>query len=361
MNPQRRLVLRAGGLAALVFGFPPSAFAQAPERIFLGDAHNHFGMFNRTKLRTSLKAQMEAAGVTLVAWAFVSDGKWIRRGPTGVDQVSVPREGEVAANFKESMEKLRGYLADKQLPFVQTAADVDAALDGKPYIVLAAEAADFLEGKLELLETAYALGLRHLQLVHYMKSALGDLQTAMPTHMGLSEFGLQVVKACNRLGILVDLAHCTAEAVDQAVQASSVPCIWSHSYIADTPGDWRQSAVISRRLGLAQAKRIAAKGGAVGLWGLARTVASLDRYASELLRMADLIGPEHVMFGTDVDGLGQGALIDDFGDMRKVLEILSKRGVEEKALQAICIGNYARCLKGAMRERVAMTERNVVA
>lgn len=348
MNQQRRLVLRAGGLAALGLGFPSAVFAQAPPQIYLGDAHSHIGMFKRSKLRTSLKSQMEAAGVTLVAWALVSDSKWIRMGPGGLDQVSAPREGEAAAFFKEQMEKMRGYLADKQLPYVQTVADVDAAVEGKPFIVLAAEAADFLEGKLDLLEPAHGLGLRHLQLVHYMKSPLGDLQTAMPAHKGLSEFGLQVVKACNRLGILVDLAHCTAEGVDQAMEASAVPCIWSHSYIADSPGDWRQSAVISRRLGLAQAKRIAAKGGAVGLWGLARTVSSLDRYASELLRMADLIGPQHVMFGTDVDGLGSGALIEEFDDMRKVAEILLKRGVEEKVVRAICIENYARCLRGAM-------------
>jgi membrane dipeptidase len=348
MNQQRRLVLRAGGLAALLFGFPSGVFAEAPARIFLGDAHNHIGLVNRAKLRTSLKSQMEAAGVTLVAWALVSDGKWIRMGPAGVEQVAAPRDGEVTANFRESMEKLRAYLADKQLPWVQTVADVDAAVEGKPYIVLAAEAADFLEGRLDPLESAYALGLRHLQLVHYMKSAVGDLQTANPVHKGLSEFGLQVVKACNRMGILVDLAHCTAEGVDQALDASSVPCVWSHSYIADTPGDWRQSAVISRRLGLAQAKRIAAKGGAVGLWGLARTVSSLERYASELMHMADLIGPDHVMFGTDLDGLGTGALIEDFGDLRKVADILVKRGVEEKVVRGICIENYARCLKAAM-------------
>lgn len=360
MNQMRRLVLRAGGLTALACGFPSAVCAQSPARIFLGDAHSHIGMINRAKLRTSLKSQMEAAGVSLLAWALISDGRWIRRGPTGIDQSSVPRDGEVTAFFREQMEKLRAYLASNQLPYVQTMADVDAAVDGKPFIVLAAEAADFLEGKLDLLEPAYALGLRHLQLVHYIKSAVGDLQTDMPVHKGLSEFGLQLVKACNRLGILVDLAHCSAEGVDQAVEASTAPCIWSHSYIAATPGDWRQPGTISRRLGLAQAKRIAAKGGAVGLWGFARTASSLDAYASELLRMAELIGPEHVMFGTDLDGLGSGALIEDFADMRKVAEILLMRGVDERVVRAIGIGNYARCLKSAMRERVALAGRNIV-
>ncbi len=353
MNQQRRLVLRAGGLAALAFGLASRAYAQAPARIFLGDSHNHIGLISRSKLRTSLKSQMEASGVSLLAWALVSDGKWIRRGQTGIEQVAVPAEGAAAAYFRESMAKMRGYLAEQQLPFVQSVADVDAALEGKPHIVLVAEAADFLEGKLDLLEPAHALGLRHLQLVHYIRSAVGDLQTEMPVHQGLSGFGVQLVQACNRLGMLVDLAHCTAAGVDQALDASSVACIWSHSYIGDTPGDWRQSSVISRRLGLAQAKRIAAKGGAVGLWALARTASSLDRYASELLRMADLIGPQHVMFGTDVDGLGSGALIEDFVDMRKVVDILLARGVEEKVVRAICIENYARCLKTAMQQRVS--------
>lgn len=77
-------------------------------------------------------------------------------------------------------------------------------------------------------------------------------------------------------------------------------------------------------------------------------MSTLDGYTSELLRMADLIGPEHVMFGTDLDGLGSGALIYDFGDMRKVVEILSKRGMEEKVVRGICAENYARCLKAAM-------------
>jgi microsomal dipeptidase-like Zn-dependent dipeptidase len=97
------------------------------------------------------------------------------------------------------------------------------------------------------------------------------------------------------------------------------------------------------------------------LWGLARTAASLDRYASELLRMADLIGPEHVMFGTDMDGLGSAALMEDFGDMRKVVEILLKRRVEDRVVRGICIENYARCLKGAMRQRMAMTGWNAIA
>ena len=56
--------------------------------------------------------------------------------------------------------------------------------------------------------------------------------TEAPEHGGLSEFGKRVVAECNRLGILVDLAHCTDEAVTQALAISKAPMVWSHSSIA---------------------------------------------------------------------------------------------------------------------------------
>ena len=53
--------------------------------------------------------------------------------------------------------------------------------------------------------------------MHYIRNALGDFQTERPQHGGLTELGKKVVQECNRLGILVDLAHATADAVTQAL------------------------------------------------------------------------------------------------------------------------------------------------
>jgi microsomal dipeptidase-like Zn-dependent dipeptidase len=52
-------------------------------------------------------------------------------------------------------------------------------------------------------------GLVHLQLVHYRVSELGDISTEQPVHGGLTPFGREVIAACNRLGILVDVANGT--------------------------------------------------------------------------------------------------------------------------------------------------------
>ena len=64
--------------------------------------------------------------------------------------------------------------------------------------------------------------------------------------------------------------------------------------------------------------------------------------------MVDLLGTDHVMFGTDEDGLPQGAVIDKLAHLREVVEILAKRGMDEKTLKAVAYENYARCLKAAM-------------
>jgi microsomal dipeptidase-like Zn-dependent dipeptidase len=128
--------------------------------------------------------------------------------------------------------------------------------------------------------------------------------------------------------------------------------IWSHSYITGTPSSWTASGYGSRALGLKDAKRIADSGGAVGLWALGPTFGGgIDGYAAEIIRMVNLIGADHVMFGSDQDGLPSGAVINQLSDLRKVVETLSKKGVEEKVIRAVAFENYARCLKTAMQGR----------
>jgi len=66
------------------------------------------------------------------------------------------------------------------------------------------------------------------------------------------------------------------------------------------------------------------------------------------MRMVDLLGPEAVAFGTDMDGAGRNPVLAQYADVREVVENLAKRGLPEAALHNICIGNYARVLKKAM-------------
>jgi hypothetical protein len=112
------------------------------------------------------------------------------------------------------------------------------------------------------------------------------------------------------LGIVVDMAHGTAEMVDGVLDASDGVPVWSHSWIREHGGSWQQSGYVARSLSLPSARKVAARGGAVGLWTVrvrgdpAYPVHSVSSYADEIMRMCDLIGPAHVAFGTDMEARG---------------------------------------------------------
>jgi membrane dipeptidase len=129
---------------------------------------------------------------------------------------------------------------------LQTAHD-----QGQPIVVQATDGAQFLEVHLERVEESYKRGLRHLQLVHErddMVSPLGDVYTAAAHLGGLTPFGAQVIKECDRLGIVVDLAHGTYQMVTGALKAAPQPVIVSHTGMQGD-GDTRKISVdMQRRL-----------------------------------------------------------------------------------------------------------------
>lgn len=348
----RRRFLKCTAAFALGLGRP--SLLRAATDLPIADAHSHVGMFSPRMLGASLKAEMQAAGVMLLSWNIVGDRHWTTRTSVGIKQIGTPAAGAQAAFLREELKRMRAYLANIDLGHVQTPADIERARAGTPQVVIALEGAGFAADSLALLDEAYAEGLRHLQLVHYIHNALGDFQTEPPQHQGMTALGADLIKACNRLGILVDLAHATNPVIDKALEVSTTPIIWSHSAITNVEYTWTKSSALSRRLHIDYAKKIAQRGGAVGLWSLKATVKSSPAgYADELMRMADAIGPEHVMFGTDLDGVGRFGVMDGLGDLRKVAELLRQRGVDDKTLRAICFDNYARCLRAAMQARQA--------
>ncbi len=359
---RRRFLGATGGMAAatmaaLAAGLGRSGrmFAAEPPALPIADAHSHIGLISSYVPRVSLKEQMAAAGVMLLSWSIVGDGRWIAGTSSGIVQRSTPANGEQTRYLRQKLGEMRRYLDSVGLAHARDPSDIDAARGGEPRVVIALEGAGFADDGIDTLEQLYTDGLRHLQLVHYIRNGLGDFQTEAPQHDGLTDLGANVIRMCNRLGILVDLAHATNPAIDKALEVSTVPIIWSHSAITTTQYTWRQNGGLARRLYIDYAKKIAQRGGAVGLWSLKSGLfRDVEGYAGELMRMVDAIGPEHVMFGTDLDGVGKGAgMLDDLGDLRKVADALLKRGMDEKTLKAVCFENYARCLRAAMAARQA--------
>lgn len=352
-SPARRLLLRSAGALALAPVWPrisQAALDFPAVNIPIADSHSHLGLHDTGGYKGALKAEMQAAGVMLLAWTIVGDGRWIVRTNRGIMQRSIPGRGDQSRYVRQKLAEMKKYLAANDLAHVDKPSDIDAARSGKPQVVIAMEGAGFAEDGLELIEQFHGAGLRHLQLVHYVRNGMGDFQTERPEHNGMTPLGVDVIKACNRLGILVDLAHATNAVIDRALEVSSTPVIWSHSEITRTQYTWQQPQ--SRLLHIDYAKKIAQRGGAVGLWSLRSSrMTGLPGYADGFMRMIHAVGPEHVMFGTDLDGVGQNGLMNGLGDLRAVVDLLRKRGVDDRTLRAVCFENYARCLRATMEAR----------
>jgi membrane dipeptidase len=296
-------VLAAGALAGAVRAQTPGAAA----RPLLADMHSHYGMFLPRLFGMDLAKHMQENRIALLAWAVVDDRPWISTGSGPLRQVGQPKPGAIWDYWNGLVNGYEARLAEWKLAKALTATDLDSALAGEPRVLRACESANFLEGDVRRLAAAHARGVRHLQLVHYIRSPLGDHQTAEPAHGGLTPLGAAVVAECRRLGIVVDLAHGTPALVDAALDAGDGVPVWSHSWVSPAGGTFADPGYIARSLSPAQARKIAARGGLVGLWCLRSSsgypVNSKRTYADEILRMCDLLGPEHVAFGTDMEGV----------------------------------------------------------
>jgi membrane dipeptidase len=335
--------------AALLGGaaLPRFASAAQPKPLIYADMHSHIGILGG---RTSVRDAMTANGMLVVARKIVADGPVIRRiQGKGIQQIREPASGELTSTFERMFERLKAEHAAEKLVEIIDANTFDRVIaGGEPAVVLASEGGDFIDGDLKRLESARREGLVHLQLVHYRVSDIGDISTERPHHNGLTAFGKQVIAACNRLGILVDVAHCTADGVTHALEVSTKPMIYSHGHVISTTPHWTQGGIRARAISASQARRIAEKGGVIGIWPIGVQFGSLDSYASALMNTAQTVGAAHVGVGSDLFGLGGSTVIPGYEQFAQLEELLAKRNVPAADIRKILGGNYLRVLREAL-------------
>jgi membrane dipeptidase len=117
-----------------------------------------------------------------------------------------------------------------QLALALTAADVSAALErGRIGSLLGAEGGHSIGGSLAVLRVLHAMGVRYMTLTHSDNTPWADSATDDPEHGGLTDFGREVVREMNRLGMLVDISHVAPSTMRDALATSSAPVIFSHS------------------------------------------------------------------------------------------------------------------------------------
>jgi len=221
---------------------------------------------------------------------------------------------------------------------------------GKLAVLHAAEGGHHLEGSLEKLEALAARGLRYLTLTHFVHNGIAQpavLPGLIPFRLfrgapGLTPFGVQVVKKCEELGVLLDLTHCSDRSFADVASLATRPLLATHTGL-------RRFYPAERNLSDEMLKTIASSGGMVGIisWGklLSPRKAALEQMIDTLVHAALVAGPEHVGIGTDFDGwVSSASGIREARHYPFITAELAQRGFSESEIRGILGGNYLRVL-----------------
>jgi membrane dipeptidase len=258
------------------------------------DTHNHIDVpLNKAELpgpKIDLIGEMKKSGLSAICMTFA------------VDYQKLNNAGEAYDRFLNGLTAMDAVLESNNMKRSMNLSDIKAAhKKQQPTVIQSVEGAHFLEGHLDRLEVAYKRGLRHLTLLHDNDASvpLGDVFTNPAQFGGLTPFGDEVIKECNRLGILVDLSHGTNEMVNAALKVTTKPVLISHTGLDTRLGqnEFMAKMMRPRLISKEQAKIIADKGGVIGVWThLADTP---QEYAENIKAMVDIAGIDHVAIGTD--------------------------------------------------------------
>lgn len=235
--------------------------------------------------------------------------------------------------------------ANGQLILARAATDIDAAhANGQIAAILGMEGAEPFDGSLELFHIFHRLGLRVLGLTWNRRNAAADGLNCARSGGGLTPFGESLVRACNEVGVVIDIAHLAPAGVRDVLEVSTQPIIASHANayaLCDHP----------RNLTDEQISAIAARGGVIGATFVPdfiareRGQATLARFLDHVDHLLAIAGPDHVALGSDFDGMEASPEIASVVDLPKVTAGLLARGHTVEVVQKILGGNWLRVFR----------------
>jgi len=175
----------------------------------------------------------------------------------------------------------------------------DARKARKIALLITMEGVEPLGTDLDLLRVFYELGVRAIGLTHARRNAAGDggiFASTGSSRDGLTEFGRDVVRQCQALGVIVDLAHISPTGFEDILAITTKPPIVSHT-------NARKYYDIERNISDEQIKAIGERGGVIGansvLVSAKKEESTLDRYIDHIEHIASLIGINGVGIGFD--------------------------------------------------------------
>jgi membrane dipeptidase len=225
------------------------------------------------------------------------------------------------------------------------------------FTILHFEGAEAIDTDLDDLEEYYAAGLRSLGIVWSRPNLFGHgVQFRYPstpdTGPGLTGAGEELVRACNSLGIIVDVSHLTEKGFWDVARVSRHPLVATHS-------NAHALCPSSRNLTDDQLRAIADSGGLVGINfcvsdlrpdGQDDEDTPLECIYEQIDYIANLIGLDHVALGSDFEGAPMPRELSDVGQLADLLEGLSERGFDEDELTQIAHGNWLRIIGDTWEE-----------
>ena len=249
---------------------------------------------------------------------------------------------------------------------------------------LTVEGGHTIDDDLRVLRMYYQLGVRSMTLTHSRNNNWADSATDEPVHNGLTDFGKEVVREMNRLGMVVDVSHVADKTFYDTLDVTSKPVMLTHSSmraISDVPRNvtdemlWalqKNGGVVGITFGegFVNPKDADALRAAIEIETTApvMTGRTLDDYAAQDVRklfgtrvkvaatvedVADHIdhavkiaGIDHVGIGSDFDGVsGPPNGLDDVSKMPALIEVLLERGYADRDLKKILGGNTLRVIR----------------
>jgi membrane dipeptidase len=283
----------------------------------------------------------------------------------------------------------------KDLALATTAAEVrEARKQGKIAVLMGVEGGHMIANDLGVLRTFAALGVRYMTLTHSGNNDWADSSTDKAAHNGLTDFGKEVVREMNRLGVVVDISHVADKTFYDVLGLSKAPVFASHSScraICDAPRNMTDEMI----------KALAAKGGVIHInyhagflsqefrdaekahpeeekameaeikkrcgENLACQLIEGDRIVREYVAQGKLprvswekiiehidhavkiAGVEHVGLGSDFDGADMPFGMEDASKLPQITEALLRKGYSEGDVRKILGENTLRVMKEVER------------
>jgi membrane dipeptidase len=236
---------------------------------------------------TEFLPQLEAGSIGVVGTAIYIEDRY-------VPEMALPVAlGQIARLYREIEQSERAAICKsyKEIMAARTA--------GRIAVLITMEGVEPFGTDLDLLRIFYELGVRSIGLTHARSNAAGHggiFAASGSSPAGLTPFGREIVRQCEELGVILDLAHLNPAGFREVIQLTRKPLIVSHT-------NARRFYDIERNISDDQIKMIGQRGGVIGVNSVLvsprEEESTLDRYVDHIEHIATLIGIDGVGIGFD--------------------------------------------------------------